>query len=437
MYDLRHALVIRRSMIRMGGTPLGPAPREPHTLVALAFAALLAGVALADDPVTPALRVLVKEHYAAGRYLAAVRALESAEDTPSNLQFRSDMLAAVGDTQGALAAHGGGEAPARRAGRGLRAGAPEDAIDAIVSAARGRRVVILNEAHHVPRHRAFALALARALRVEGFDTFAAEDFETDAPLDEVSRRGYPTRSDGYYLREPLFGDLVRQAARLGYRLVAYESRTPAGFTGSVEDSIRRREVAQADLLVSRVLRPHPQARLFVYCGYSHAREDDDASGWMATRLRLQTGIDPLTIDQTAQGEPPPRARPSADWAFALARGWLGGPVIVRSPDGVYVGGVYAGAVDLQVFHAPTSLVQGRPDWLAMDGYRAPVPIPAALVADDVLVQAFVSHEGEDAIPMDQVVIQGGPPVLMLPRGSYRLVSQDAAGKELHRMQIER
>ena len=43
----------------------------------------------------------------------------------------------------------------------------EDAIAAIVREARQRRIVIINESHHVPMHRAFTMALARELRKVG------------------------------------------------------------------------------------------------------------------------------------------------------------------------------------------------------------------------------------------------------------------------------
>ncbi|UUZ51234.1 hypothetical protein LP420_18015 [Massilia sp. B-10] len=42
--------------------------------------------------------------------------------------------------------------------------ATRDAIDGIIEQARSRQIVILNEAHHVPAQRAFAMQLARELR---------------------------------------------------------------------------------------------------------------------------------------------------------------------------------------------------------------------------------------------------------------------------------
>ena len=63
----------------------------------------------------------------------------------------------------------------------LRLAAAEDALPLIVQAAAGTRVVILNEAHHSPRHRGFALQVARALRPLGYTHLAVEAFVNHPP----------------------------------------------------------------------------------------------------------------------------------------------------------------------------------------------------------------------------------------------------------------
>jgi len=314
-----------------------------------------------------------------------------------------------------------------------------DAIPAIVEAARGRRIVILNESHHMPRHRAFALELARALRAEGFDTFAAEAF---ADAEATAARGYPAADTGYYTMEPVFGGLVRGAIDLGYRLVAYEPVASHDPGRSQLESIRLRETGQARNLVERVFEARPDARLFVHVGYSHATEDwidpggPNERAWMAARLGDLTGFDPLTIDQTTAT---PRSDPAfADphWRRAAERGVLSGPKVFRLADGTpFVTGKYAGKVDLQVFHPPSRLEHGRPDWLARGRTALAVPEPlraAAPAGERVLLQAFRADEGPDAIPADQMLLEpdAPAPVFLLPRGTYRLAVQDASGRRL-------
>jgi len=316
-----------------------------------------------------------------------------------------------------------------------------DAIPAIVEAAKDRRIVILNESHHMPRHRAFATELAVALRAVGFDTFGAETF---ADIEGAKRRGYPDHSTGYYSQDPVFGELVRTVLGLGYECVAYEA-TPTAATPDIDQRqrINAREIEQARNLKERVFDANPDARLFVFVGYSHATENwvDEGGAkelaWMAARLKKLTGFDPLSIDQT--GATPRSEDRFADphWRRAVTRGALESPKVFRRDDDSYfVAGSYSGKVDLQVFHPPLAEVQGRPDWLTR-GRIGVVPPKELLVfakeGSELLLQAYRGGEDdESAIPVDQFVVRDptAPPSFFLPRGEYRLVAQDEVGTRL-------
>ena len=56
----------------------------------------------------------------------------------------------------------------------LEHAAAEDSIAAIVREARTKRVVLINETHQVPLHRAFAQRLAAELRKSGYSYLACE-----------------------------------------------------------------------------------------------------------------------------------------------------------------------------------------------------------------------------------------------------------------------
>jgi hypothetical protein len=110
---------------------------------------------------------------------------------------------------------GGQVQPADLAGLG-----PEDAVAAITALASHRRVVMIIEAHHAPQHRLMTLLLLQSLKREGYGYFAAETL--DKSDDRLQSRGYPTLATGFYTAEPLYGDVVRTALRLGYRVMPYE-----------------------------------------------------------------------------------------------------------------------------------------------------------------------------------------------------------------------
>lgn len=310
----------------------------------------------------------------------------------------------------------------------LRRATAEDALPLIVRAAAATRIVILNEAHHSPRDRAFALEVAKALRPLGYTLLAAEAFANHPPLTAtLARDGFPRLNSGVYLKEPVFGDFVRQALRLGYSPTAYEQDSEQRKLG--EPGIPGREQAQAENLAA-ALRSNPGRKLFVYVGFSHVAEAPIEHGnarmeWMAARLRKLTGIDPLTIEQTALAEDSSSRAGREAWALAAPK--LRRTSVLRLDGNPYAFGPYANAIDLQVVHPPTRLRDGRPTWLAAMG-RRPHAIPPALLGNRGrrLVQAFLAEEPDDAVPVDQVLVEAGDPVpkLMLPARRIRYAVQE-------------
>jgi hypothetical protein len=324
-------------------------------------------------------------------------------------------------------AAGGTDADGANAPDPLAGLVPVDAVRALVVAIGASRVVMVNEAHHVPQHRALTLDLLRALRSRGFTHFAAETLhESDALLD---RRGYPTPQTGTYVDEPLYGDLVRVAIRLGYRLVPYEARYVGHAAG--------RELEQATNLAERVLRAEPGARLLVHAGYAHVSKAPTPAGArpMALRLRELTGIDPFTIDQTEMTEHSAPEYEHPLYRRVMDRGVLAGPTVFAAADGAPWSRDRA-AYDATVFHPRTRYVHGRPTWLLADGARAPYPLPPGVCgrAERCLVEARAAREGDDAVPVDRVEVTAGsaPPALALPPGDYRLrvLAPGAAPSEL-------
>ena len=305
---------------------------------------------------------------------------------------------------------------------------PEPAIEAIVRAAEGHRVVIINEAHHAPRHRAFTHRLMLALREAGFTHFAAEAFSPMLPAN-----GLPRRETGYYVADPVFGDLVRQAVVAGYTLAPYEMsyermRARDGLTQEQFATLRDR--AQAEN-IKAVLDANPGARIVVHSGFGHLNEAPmGALRPFGLQLGELLGEDPLTIDQT---EGTRRVSPEFDTplyrAFAAAFGEPAAPQALANNPANPLGSY---AVDISVIHPTQHAVGGRPDWLAMDGYRKPHVLALEPLAARSLVRAFVAAEPPGTIAMDQTLVGPGAETvtLMLPTGAYRLVRQTEAGEDL-------
>lgn len=314
------------------------------------------------------------------------------------------------------------------------------AIEAIVAEARDRQIVILNEAHHIARHRILAHFLARRLREIGFEYLACETFGAD--VSGLAQRGYPKVLDGYFSREPLYADFLRESLRLGFTPITYET-DGRNHRPDMQDweSINQRESDQAENLVARIFRKNPKARVFIYVGYSHITKKETSWGlgekppivkWMAGRLKTATGIDPLTIDQTVMTDPPADSKRAKllERIFAQQDRSVSA-VVLRRPaqPGYVVIGPYHDDADMQVFYRATAMVDGRPGWLAMGGYRTPTPIPSELLPKETrrLVKAYFAHEEAGAIAVDQVLVQPGdprPPVFMLPQGKFRFTFEE-------------
>ena len=98
-----------------------------------------------------------------------------------------------------------------------------DAAEYIINRAENKRIIIINEAHHFPYHRIFMASLLQGLYDKGFRYYVAETLNfSDSSIND---RKYPLLISGYYTAEPLFGNLVRNALKIGFKVFAYEART--------------------------------------------------------------------------------------------------------------------------------------------------------------------------------------------------------------------
>lgn len=298
--------------------------------------------------------------------------------------------------------------------------APANAIKTIVEAAKTRQVLMINEAHHVPQHRAFTLELLGALKEQGFTYFAAETLSQDPDL---AKRGYPTGMTGAYIQEPLYGDLVRTALRLGYKIVPYE-------TEDSNSGLEGRERDQARHLQERIFARDPKAKVLVHAGYDHILEIPGSRAMMAAVFKEMTGIDPLTINQEWMTEHSAPEFESPVYRWAAERDLVNEPVIFRDAAGAPWS--RSKGVDMAIFHPRSRYENGRPHWLRLGGLRSPYPLLQGICggAPRCLVKARPVEEGEDAIPIDQILVETGrpAPALMLPAGKFVVRVEDAARK---------
>lgn len=314
------------------------------------------------------------------------------------------------------------------------------ADEVIPELAKGRKAVFFNEAHSAPITRTLTVQLLAKLREQGFNYFAAETlYTTDKDL---QKRGYPTEKSGFYTMEPIYGEMVRAAIRLGYKVVAYDAEN-AGLGDA-------RERAGAESLYSQVFKHDPNARLVVNAGFSHIQKTGIYLGGssMAEFFQKISGIEPLAIEQTMLIQ---HARSDQDHPYYLAatQAQHAGHPFVFMNDAGKAWTLKPGQYDASVFFPPDTIAENRPEWPNLGGTRLPYPVSGDICRNQFpcLVEARYEKEGDDAIPADRVVLEivdlnapmsqrvvtthrSAQSRLYLYPGTYRLSAVDRAGRIL-------
>ncbi|WP_188795684.1 hypothetical protein [Dyella nitratireducens] len=336
-----------------------------------------------------------------------------------------------------------------------------DAAEAVAELAAKRHIVMVNEAHHDAHTRELTLALLPRLRALGFQYFAVEALSAkDADL---MHRGYVTDTSGSeYLLEPLYGEIVRQAIRLGYTIVAYDPE---------DASIADRDTAQARTLYDKVFAKDPQAKLFVHAGYSHIDKAVGNLGGgiepMAIQLKRLSGYDPLSVDQTQFRDV---AIGGLDFGFynAIASHFTSEvPYVLRQRGGDTIWSSDPKQHDVTVILPPAfdsdldvhGIMKSdvlrrevvlprlpfdasrRPSWLTLGDKRVPYPISAEWCAGQMpcVVEAHYPGEPDNATPADRYTFLHNSRSrndLYLYPGHYRLRAWDATGKTLQQQDVD-
>lgn len=290
-----------------------------------------------------------------------------------------------------------------------------NARDYVIDQAKNHKVVIINEAHHNSRHRVFTRSLLKELYDLGYTSLGLEALSTSDSLTiALNKRKYPTQDSGYYIKEPQFGNLVREALEIGYRVFPYDTTTR-------DQNLRETTEAKN---IQNVIASHPNEKVLIHCGYAHVHEGEDKS-WavtMAQRLKEFTGIDPLTISQTSYTE---RGNPKFNHPLLKAFDINESTVLLDQDDKAFQhkqNGAYA---DLAVFHPNTEYINNRPKWLFENG-NVKVPINLGEIEIEYPIMVFAFKKGEDinqAVPVDIVEVKNKAENsnLSLKKGNYEIV----------------
>ena len=325
---------------------------------------------------------------------------------------------------------------------------PIDASQYILEKAKKVKVILINEGHNIPPHRAFTLSLLQELYNSGFRYFGAETFNNHfvkVPFNQIGDKFYPINKTGYYSREPIFGDLVREALRIGFTIFAYEDTSKNSVVqknGFINEDLSRRDYNMA-LNIKKILDKDSSAKIIIHAGYGHIVEE---KGAMGGELKKLTGINPLSIDQSTMTE---RALSECENPyFKMINIQKPTIYIHKSNDSVFLDNSFRNRpdiktknrLDIEVFHPRTTYINKRPDWLYMNGQRKAFNLDEKylILGYPILVFAYYADENTDeAIPIDVFEIKSKDDIkpLVLPQGRFNIIFKNKENK-IVKYQIE-
>ena len=280
-----------------------------------------------------------------------------------------------------------------------------DAKDFILKRAKNEKVVMINEAHNIPYHRAFVSQLLNGFRQMGFKYLAIEDLSDQ----NINTTRSVTDTMGYYSREPLFAEMIREALRQNFTLVKYEAWGTS--------SNRMRDSLQA-VNLAKLLKTDPQAKLLVYAGYDHIHEGS-RTDWkkMAQFFKDLTSIDPLTISQTRHIEQYHPEFETGEFRAVNQFVAFTEPLVALTADSIW----HDDFVDISLLY-PRYLKSGqRPPYLLLDELRKAIPLHPTPQEKGLFVQAYYADEKQGhRIPADQLFIKRTKEWLYLKPGTYVL-----------------
>jgi len=305
------------------------------------------------------------------------------------------------------------------------------AKSSIISNAPHYRVIMINESHAKPVHRAFTYSLLEGLYKEGYHYLAMEAFNnySNKCLDSINV------FTGYYTYEPVAGELVRKALQLGFKLISYEDTLASSHTFSQRDSVQAANIYE-------IIKKDPSAKILVHSGNTHISEEkigDDIP--MALWFKKISGIDPFTVDQTGMTEGSEFEYGKIFYQYFNAWFNISASSILYQNKRPF-NPLEEKGYDVIVMHPATIYQHNRPTWLSLNAERK---ITLVQPTEKMLffVQAYYENEYSIdllnyLVPADQTYITNreGYYCLYLRKGKYKIVLRDVSYKILSSKDLE-
>jgi hypothetical protein len=293
----------------------------------------------------------------------------------------------------------------------------------ILDSAKNKKVMMLNEAHHLTPHRIFTLDLLSDLKKLGFTHLGVEAIAISESNSLLNKRGYPTQQSGLYLKDPHFANMIRIAIKLGFKVFRYDT--------SSGGNAKFREYNQA-LNIANIIKQDTNARIVIHAGWGHIREDTALhGGLMAYQFKKITGIDPFTINQARMNE---QSSPLFENVIYQQFEGIKSPSVLinKKNNNLYTDSL----ADCILFHPRTRYKSNRPSWLYnCEAYIKKKVTLESQLTFPLLILVYDIHEYEESkyvVPIDVVeLLQPAKTIdLFFPyKGAYKIIFKEKNKKE--------
>lgn len=224
----------------------------------------------------------------------------------------------------------------------------DDGVHAVGAAAfllehlQNQQILMFNEAHLYPQHRAFICSLLPALYKLGYKHLFMETLSRKKQV-----HSYPERDLGIYTNEPVMANLLRISTRVGFKLHSYD-----GYEYANRDSASAQNIL-------RVVRENPDDKFIVLCGFEHNNEKKKHT----LAYYLSQTINPFTVDLTLYSEP----ESSAHYGEMIRHYQISVPSVLVDIQNRSIAMRNSDGRDLYVITPPSLFVDGYPDWMVNSG----------------------------------------------------------------------
>lgn len=290
--------------------------------------------------------------------------------------------------------------------------------------------LLFNEAHHLAQTRAFVRDILPKLYEKGFRYLALETLDTQLDT-SINRRGYAIQESGFYTPEPVYGQLVRTALKLGFKIIAYEDTVSCNKPDAYS-CINQRDLNEAKNIIS-FLQKVPKGKTVVFAGYAHIlKSSTDSFVSMAQNLKKLTGITPISIDQTLLHDKFNSNYETGVYKFFNKKYSVTDPAIFVQNDTVpYLQKNRKGALDAEIFLPKNNYTKNTmPQWVFPKNTED-YTIRLKDYQKDVFLQLYYKNEFDsgNSIPYFNAVLKKGIikiKVKLEPDTEYIYVLKDVA-----------